>query len=77
MSSVNVRMRSGAITAPVARTTPNSTIDTPKKTNDQVTSRLMCDPMFSASDPGGRNRPSACLLAISIRSTMDPVSTTL
>ena len=42
-------------TAPVARTTPKSTIETPKNTNDQVTTWFRCDARRSASEPAGRN----------------------
>ena len=35
-----MRMNSGGITAPVARTTPNSTIDMPNSANDQTITAL-------------------------------------
>src|ERR1700735_509091 len=56
-----ISMMRGGITAPVARTTPNSTIDVPKNKNDHSTMPLMCDAMWSAGALGGRNNPSACL----------------
>ena len=56
-------MMSGGITAPVARTTPNSTIEVPKNTKDQRTMPLRCAAMSSAAPLAGRNNPSACLLS--------------
>src|ERR1700722_18503787 len=57
-----ISMMSGAITAPVARTTPKSTIDVPKKRNDQMTMRLRCTDRSSAAPWAGKNRLRACWL---------------
>src|SRR6202163_4481063 len=56
-------MMSGAMTAPVARTTPKSTIDVPKKRNDQMTMRLRCADTVKAAPSVGKNRLKACLLS--------------
>ncbi len=56
-------MMSGGITAPVARTTPNSTIEVPKNRKDQMTMALRCADTASAAPVAGRNRLSACRLS--------------
>lgn len=65
--------KSGAITAPVARTTPNSTVEIPRKANDHVTMRLMWLAIRSACEPAGTNKPNACVSRISIMSTIEQV----
>src|SRR6185437_1168469 len=55
-------MMSGGITAPVARTTPNSTMDVPKKRNDQTTMALRCADTANAAPLAGKNRLRALLL---------------
>src|ERR1700674_5164173 len=52
----------GAITAPVARTTPKRTIDVPKKRNDQMTMEFRCADTVRAAPPVGKNTLSASLL---------------
>ena len=70
-------MTNGAITAPVARTTPNSATEIPKKMNEPVTMRFRWVAMRSAADPAGRNSPNTAVSSSSIASTIEPVSSTL
>src|ERR1700730_11224214 len=60
--SAMTSMMSGGITAPVARTTPNNTIDVPKNRKDQMTMALRCTDTANAAPSAGKNRPKACLL---------------
>ena len=76
-SNAIVRMISGATTAPVARTTPKSVSEMPKKMKDGVTIRFMWLAISSAAEAGGRNRPNIQVLSASIASTIEPVSSTL
>src|SRR5271154_1519284 len=65
-------MTSGGMTAPVARTTPKSTIDVPKKRNDQMTMAFRCADTSSAAPSGGRNRLKACLFNTKTRVIREP-----
>src|SRR5277367_2991222 len=55
-------MMSGGTTAPVARTTPYSTIEVPKNRNDQMTMELRCTDTASAAPSAGKNRLRTCRL---------------
>src|SRR5664279_1584151 len=65
-------MMSGGITAPVARTTPYSTIEVPKNRNDQMTIPLRCADSLSAALPAGRNRLKACVFKRNTATINDP-----
>jgi len=72
-----VRMTSGAMTAPVARTTPKSATATPKNTNEGVTTWFRCEAMTRAPEPSGRNSANSGASSSSIASAMPPHRITL
>jgi hypothetical protein len=55
-------MMRGGTTAPVARTTPYSTIEVPKNRNDQMTMELRCADTARAAPSAGKNRLRTGLL---------------
>ena len=73
-STVSVKIRSGTTTAPVARTTPKSTVETPKKTNVTATMRLACTASGNAGEPAGKKSASAARPKISTKRMSDPVN---
>ena len=72
-----LRMTSGAITAPAARTTPKSATETPKKMNEPVAMRFRCPAIASAPDPSGRKSAYTRVSRSSSSATIEPVSSTL
>ena len=67
------RMISGGTTAPVDRTTPDSTKVMPKKMNEPMAMRFRWRAASSAALPSGRNQPRVCRSASSTRATSTPV----